>query len=129
MLTNTLLHAMSPVSLTLGLVVMAAAPRSPFSAPRALVLQQAPRAFSTSNLDLVLSQADSAMKTVSKAQDLMMAGCFPCPVFWCTYAHLPWLLQQLDLAWPTLIGGTSRAPHLTMSPGVLVLRACPCGVS
>lgn len=102
MLTNTLLPSMSPVSLTLGLVVMAAAPRSPFSAPRALVLQQAPRAFSTSNLDLVLSQADSAMKTVSKAQDLMMAGCFPCPVFWCTYAHLPWLLQQLDLAWPTL---------------------------
>ena len=26
----------------------------------------------------------------------------PLPVFWCTYAHLLWLLLQLDAAWPTL---------------------------
>jgi len=55
----------------------AAAPRSAlFSAkPRMLALSaQAPRAFSTGNLDLVLVQADSAMATVKKAQDLIMAA-------------------------------------------------------
>jgi len=61
-------HPPPPVS-----ALAAAAPRSVFSAPRA----QALRAFSTSNLDLVLSQADSALATVAKAQDLIMAGCFP----------------------------------------------------